>query len=88
MKDQRLAKIRQHYSICLDGVKFKILSHTVNEEKGTLLIKTKVKGQLFPRHDCVLAAIENRAVMTVAFRSMYSNEKIEHWEYSITAERK
>jgi hypothetical protein len=81
MKDQRLVKIRQHYSICLDGVEFKILTHTINEEKGILRIKTKIKGQSFPRHDHVLVAAENMPELTVAFRHMYSDEKIEHWEY-------
>lgn len=88
MKDKLLVKIKQHYSICLDGVNFKILSHTINEEKGTLRIKTKIKGQPFPRRDCVLVAIENMADLTVAFRSVYGDEKIEQWEYSITAESK
>ena len=87
MKDQRLTKMKQHYSICLDGVKFKILSHTVNEEKGILRLKTKIKGQPFPRHDHVLVAMENVADLTVAFRSVYSDEKIEHWEYVFPIDR-
>jgi hypothetical protein len=87
MKDKRLEKIKQHYSICLDGVDFKILSHTINPEKGTLRIKTKIKGQPFPRHANVLVTIENTADMVAAFQHMYSDEKIEQWEYVFPIDR-
>ena len=48
MKDNRIEKIKQHYTIILNNKSYKVLKHKIDSEKSLLTIKTKVFGQNFP----------------------------------------
>ena len=85
MKDNRLKKIKQHDTIILNGRNYKVLKHKIDREKSLLTIRTKVFGQDFPHGDNISVSIEKDSTqtVTVAFRSMWKDEKIERWEYNI-----
>ena len=86
MKDKRIEKLKQHYFISLNDQRFKILKHNIDAEKELLIIKTKVFGQDFPHDNNILVSIEedNKQSFFVAWKSMFKDEKIECWEYTIT----
>ena len=48
MKDNRIEKIKQHYTIILNNKRYKVLKHKIDSEKSLLTIKTKIFGQNFP----------------------------------------
>ena len=87
MKDKRIVKIKQHYSIQIDNQQFKILNHKIDFEQKSFIIKTKVMGQHFPHGDnCkVLFSNEVTQSLTIRFKAMYKDEKIETWEYAISS---
>ena len=83
MKDNRLEKIKQHYTISLNGRNYKVLKHKIDREKSLLTIRTKIFGQDFPHGDNIsVSTAENNAQITiVAWKGMWKDEKVEHWEY-------
>ena len=85
MKDKRIEKIKQHYSIQIDNQQFKILNHKIDFEQKSFIIKTKVMGQHFPHgNNCkVLIPDDTIHSLTIGFKTMYKDEKIETWEYAI-----
>jgi len=86
MKDKRAVKMKQHYYIFLNDIKFKVLSCKINKENDKLIIKTKVRGQHFPTEKRILARLqieEPTMEICVEYLSMSNDEKIEHWEYKI-----
>ncbi len=85
MKDKRLEKIKRHYFIQIDNQQFKILNHKVDLGQKMFIIKTKVMGQCFPhgKNIQVLIADETVQPLTIGFKAMYKDEKIETWEYTI-----
>ncbi|MBE6754289.1 MAG: hypothetical protein E7559_08080 [Ruminococcaceae bacterium] len=88
MKDKRMDKIAQHYDIFIDGKKFKVLSCTVHEDGHSVSIKTKVRGQAFPRSGLLVIGTpaENaHEEISVRYKTMCSSPAIEHWEYTVAA---
>ena len=85
MKDNRIKKIKQHYTITLNDTPFKVLKHNINIDKSLLTIKTKVFGQDFPRGDNVSASFseDNNQTFVISWKCTYKDEKIEYWEYRI-----
>lgn len=86
MKDQRAEKIQKHYDIYFNTQKFKVLSCQMDEDTHKLCIKTKIKGQPFPKDGQFLIKIPSENVLnevTLSFQSMTSNTALEHWEYEI-----
>ena len=85
MKDKRLEKIKKHYNIQIDNQKFKILSFKVDQDHSIFTIKTKNMGQHFPHgNNCqVLIPDDTIHSLTIGFKTMYKDEKIETWEYTI-----
>ena len=51
MKDNRIEKIKQHYTITLNDKHFKVLKHKIDIDKSLLTIKNKVFGQYFTHGD-------------------------------------
>ena len=51
MKDNRIEKIKQHYTIILNGQNYKVLKHKIDTDKSLLTIKTKIFGQDLPCGD-------------------------------------
>jgi hypothetical protein len=85
MKDNRIEKIKQHYTIILNNKSYKVLKHKIDSEKSLLTIKTKVFGQNFPRGENILFATaeDSDSTLIVAWKGMCKDEKVEHWEYKI-----
>ena len=85
MKDNRIEKIKQHYTIILNGKNYKVLKHKIDIKKSLLTIKTKVFGQDFPYGDniSVSTAKDNDQTFIVVWKGMWKDEKVEHWEYKI-----
>ena len=85
MKDKRLEKIKKHYNIQIDNQQFKILSCKVDQDHSIFTIKTKIMGQHFPHgNNCqVLIPDDTIHSLTIGFKTMYKDEKIETWEYTI-----
>ena len=85
MKDNRMEKLKQHYTIILNGQNYKVLKHKIDTDKSLLTIKTKIFGQDFPHGEniSVSTAEDNDQTVIVAWRGMWKDEKVEHWEYSI-----
>ena len=84
MKDKRIEKIKQHDTIILNGRSYKVLKHTIDREKSLLMIRTKIFGQDFPYGDSILVStVKDNETVIVAFKGMWKNEKVEHWEYKI-----
>ena len=86
MKDKRLEKIKKHYNIQIDNQLFKILNHKVDQDHSIFTIKTKIMGQPFPQGNNYQALIPDDTVhtLTIRFKAMYKDEKIETWEYTIS----
>ncbi len=86
MKDKRLEKIKKHYSIQIDNQQFKILSHKVDHDHNIFTVKTKIMGQHFPHGENCLVLIHDDSIrsLTIGFKAMYKDEKIETWEYTIS----
>lgn len=86
MKDKRLEKIKKHYNIQIDNQQFRILSHKADQDHSIFIIKTKVMGQHFPHsNNCqVLIPDDTIRSLTIGFKAMYKDEKIETWEYTIS----
>ena len=85
MEDKRTKKVKQHYFIYLNNERFKILKHTIDDNKSLFTIRTKIFGQNLPHGDNVLVSMSEDGDQTfiVAWKSMYKDEKIEYWEYKI-----
>ena len=85
MKDKRLEKIKKHYHIQIDHEQFKILNHKIDQEHNILIIKTKIMGQRFPHgaNSQVIILGDTARSLTIGFKTMYKDEKIETWEYTI-----
>ena len=84
MKDNRIEKIKQHYTIILNGKNYKVLKHKIDTEKALLTIKTKVFGQGFPHGDNISASFsEDHQTFVISWKGMWKDEKAEHWEYKI-----
>jgi predicted GH43/DUF377 family glycosyl hydrolase len=85
MKDNRIEKIKQHYTITFNGKNYKVLKHKIDVEKSLLTIKTKIFGQDFPHGDniSVSTAKDNDQIFVVAWKGMWKDEKVENWEYKI-----
>ena len=85
MKDNRIEKIKQHYAIILNNTSYKVLKHKINSEKSLLTIKTKVFGQNFPhgKNISFATAEDSDSTFIVAWKGMWKDEKVEHWEYKI-----
>ena len=85
MKDNRIEKIKQHYTITFNGKNYKILKHKIDSEKSLLTIKTKVFGQNFPHGEniSVSTAEDSNSTLIVAWKGMWKDEKVETWEYKI-----
>ena len=86
MKDTRIAKIKQHYDIFINDLKYKVIAFNINEEESILTIKTKIKGQAFPLNGQFHISIPSKKHsknIQVEFKSMSSDVKIEIWEYTI-----
>ena len=85
MKDNRLEKIKQHYTISLNGRNYKVLKYKMDREKSVLTIRTKIFGQDFPHGDNISVSTEEDGAqpVIVVFRSMWKDEKVERWEYNI-----
>ena len=89
MKDKRIDKITQHYDIYINDRKYKVLSCSICEQEHKLSVKTKIRGQDFPRygHFTITIPAENISQdFCISFQSMGSNTAIEHWEYTILPE--
>ena len=86
MKDKRLEKIKKHYIIQIDNRQFKVLSHKVDQDHSIFIIKTKVMGQHFPYGNNCQVLIPDDAIrsLTIGFKAMHKDEKIETWEYTIS----
>ena len=85
MKDNRIERIKQHYTIILNNKSYKVLKHKIDSEKSLLTIKTKIFGQDFPHGDniSVSTAEDSNSTLIVAWKGMWKDEKVEHWEYKI-----
>ena len=85
MKDNRIEKIKQHYTIILNDKPLKVLNHKIDIEKSSVTIKTKVFGQDFPHGDNISASFSEDCnhPLVIAWTGMYKDEKIECWKYKI-----
>jgi hypothetical protein len=86
MKDQRAEKIQKHYDIYFNTQKFKVLSCQMDEDTHKLFIKTKIKGQPFPKNRQFVIKIPSENIsreVRLSFQSMTCNAALEHWEYEI-----
>ena len=85
MKDNRIEKIRQHYTIILNNKSYKVLKHKIDSEKSLLTIKTKVFGQNFPHGENIsfATAEDSDSTFIVTWKGGWKDEKIECWEYKI-----
>lgn len=86
MKDQRAEKIQKHYDIYFNTQKFKVLSCQMDEDTHKLCIKTKIKGQPFPKNGQFVIKIPSENIsreVRLSFQSMTCNAALEHWEYEI-----
>lgn len=85
MKDKRLEKIKKHYFIQIDNQRLKILNHKIDFGKNLFIINTKVMGQCFPHGKNIQVLIADEAIqpLTIGFKTMYKDDKIETWEYTI-----
>ena len=81
MKDKRLEKIKKHYNIQIDNLQFKILSCKVDQDHSIFTIKTKIMGQHFPHDNNCQVLIPDDTIhsLTIGFKTMYKDEKIETW---------
>lgn len=85
MKDKRLDKIKKHYCIKINDQHFKILNHKIDLDQGVFIIRTKIMGQCLPTDNNIQTLIESETaqLLTISFKCMYKNEKIETWEYFV-----
>ena len=85
MKDNRIEKIKQHYTIILNGQNYKVLKHKIDTDKSLLTIKTKIFGQGLPHGDniSVATAEDSDSTFIVAWKGGWKDEKVERWEYKI-----
>ena len=85
MKDNRIEKIKQHYTIILNGQNYKVLKHKIDTDKSLLTIKTKMFGQDLPHGDNITVSTveDNDQTIIVTWKGMSKDEKIECWEYKI-----
>ena len=83
MKDNRIEKIKQHYTIILNGQNYKVLKHKIDTDKFLLTIKTKIFGQDLPHGDNITVSTveDNDQTIIVTWKGMSKDEKIECWEY-------
>ena len=91
MSDKRMEKIKLHYDIYINDLKYKVIACVINEEKGTLSLKTKVRGQMFPKNGLVTLCIPSKEytkTLNLAFKGMLTQPKLEHWEYVILIDPK
>ena len=77
MKDNRIEKIKQHYTIILNNKRYKVLKHKIDSEKSLLTIKTKVFGQNFPHGENIsfVTAEDSDSTLIVAWKGMWKDEK-------------
>ena len=87
MKDNRIEKIKQHYTIILNGKNYKILKHKIDSEKSLLIIRTKIFGQSFPQGNHISVSFpedpDKTFVISWEGKNSWKDEKVEHWEYRI-----
>ena len=85
MKDNRREKIKQHYTIILNGQNYKVLKCKIDTDKSLLTIKTKIFGQDLPHGDNITVSTveDNDQTIIVTWKGMWKDENIEHWKYKI-----
>lgn len=86
MKDKKIEKIKQHYDIYINDVKFKVIACNINKDKRTLSIKTKIRGQSFPENGQLtikIPSLDYSQSVCATFEYMMDSTKIEHWVYHI-----
>ena len=76
MKDNRIEKIKKHYTIILNGQNYKVLKHKIDTDKSLLTIKTKVFGQNFPHGENIsfTTAEDNDSTSKAYFFSSSAHE--------------
>ena len=85
MKDSRIEKIKQHYTITLNGKNYKVLKHKIDTEKSLLTIRTKVFGQNFPMGKNILASLPEGQALVISWegKNTWKDETVERWAYTI-----
>ena len=90
MKDNRIEKIKQHYTVILNGKAYKVLKHKIDREKSLLTIKTKIFGQGFPQGNHISACFpedpDQAFILLWEGKNSWKDEKVEHWEYKIVTQ--